>query len=293
MSGAQLRYDAQYGNHKALREVLKHRANPAQADEWGLTPLMYAVWNGHAECVKYLICNDVGIDAQGVKVSALHAKSCKGYTALHLAALDAPKWCAKDITQLLLIAGLERTRRCNDGLTPEELAAASKNEASLEAFAAFDRQESDANIRAEHQKIRDVLLEKYTFIHNPTMNVDVEKSFQFPAPDFLFDKQRIGYVPPGMRIHENQIDPLRQEAFASMAGIPALRALDFSVQQADINRKRREQLLVKGDTEGTWVPVDTATMHADKARALIRAKSPYERKRRQQQQQDRPLGKKP
>lgn len=291
MSGEQLRHDAQYGHHKALRDLLKNRANTASADQWGLTPLMYAVWNGHIECVKYLVCNSVGIDAQGVKVNALHARSCKGYTALHLAALDAPKWCAKELTRLLLIAGLDRSSLCNDGHTPEALAAANGNEASLEAFVEFDARESNSKISAQHLDIEKALRDKYTFIHDPTMNVEETSMTKgrhkaaFPVPEFLYDKQRVGFIPEGMRIHENQIDPLRQEAFGSMTGIPALRALDFSVEQADINRKRREMLLRAGDVDGTWTPVDTAAMHHDKTRALVRAKSPYERKRRQKERE--------
>ena len=286
MSGEQLRHDAQYGRHKELREALKNRANTASADQWGLTPLMYAVWNGHVECVKYLVCSNVGIDAQGIKVNALHARSCKGYTALHLAALDAPKWCAKELTRLLLIAGLDRSSLCNEGHTPEALAAANGNEASLAAFTEFDMRESNSSLSALHLDIVKTLQDKYTFIHDPTMNVEETSMTKgrhkttFSVPEFLYDKQRVGFIPEGMRIHENQIDPLRQEAFNSMKGIPALRALDFSVEQADINRKRREKLLLSGDVQGTWAPVDTAAMYHDKTRALIRAKSPYDRKRR-------------
>ena len=81
MSGEQIRYDSQYGLHEHLRDILKTRANTAEADDLTLTPLMYAVWNGHVECVKYLVCNDVGVDVKGNKVSSLHMTTCKGYTA--------------------------------------------------------------------------------------------------------------------------------------------------------------------------------------------------------------------
>lgn len=285
MSGEQLRYDAQYGNHKRLRDVLKDRANTANADEYGLTPLMFAVWNGHVECVKYLICNDVGIDSRGVKVSALHMRSCKGYTALHLAALDSPKWCAKDLTRLLLIAGLDRTARCNEGYTPEDLAMKNSEPGSLEAFREFDMAESDPTLQAEYAAIKKTLLEKYTFIHNPTMNVEVWKA-KFPVPNFIFDKQHVGALPDGMRIHEHMISPLREIGYTGVKDtIDALNMLDFSVEQADINIVRRAKLLSAGDVDGTWEPADLSQIRADKARAVIRAHSPYERKRAREHRQ--------
>ena len=73
MSGEQLRYDATYGLHKHLGDILKTRPNTASADSFGLTPLMYAVWNNHVECVRYLVSNDVGVNAAGSKVSSLFA----------------------------------------------------------------------------------------------------------------------------------------------------------------------------------------------------------------------------
>jgi len=287
MSGEQLRYDATYGNYKKLRDVLKDRANTASADEYGLTPLMYAVWNGHVECVKYLICNDVGIDVRGVKVSSLHMRSCKGYTALHLAALDAPKSSAKEITLLLLIAGLDRTWKCDEGRTPEEYAKENDCDASLQAFIEFDAAESDDKVLANLDRIRKTLLEKYTFIHNPTMNVEKASLWRevkrFTVPDFIYEKQHVGALPDGMKIHEHQLVPLRNEAYVGVKDLTeSLQMLDFSVEQADINQKRRAKLLSAGDTEGTWDPADLSQLRADKARSVIRAHSPYERRRRKE-----------
>lgn len=50
------------------------------SDEFGLTPLHYAVWNGHVECVKLLVCNTLGVDKDGNRASSLNITSCLGYT---------------------------------------------------------------------------------------------------------------------------------------------------------------------------------------------------------------------
>lgn len=78
MSGDYLRHCAQQGESHQLRSILKNRGNPCSQDEFGLTALMYAVWNGHVECVKYLITNDFGVDKDGIKTTSLNLQSCKG-----------------------------------------------------------------------------------------------------------------------------------------------------------------------------------------------------------------------
>ena len=80
MSGEELRYVAINGNWKTLRGYMLLRSNPCSTDEFGLSPLHFAVWNGHVECVKYLICNDLGIDKNGVKKSCLNLISTMGLT---------------------------------------------------------------------------------------------------------------------------------------------------------------------------------------------------------------------
>ena len=310
MSGEQLRYEAQYGNHKKLRDILKDRANTAQADEYGLTPLMYATWNGHVECVKYLICNDIGVDARGVKVSSLHQKSCKGYTALHLAALDSPSWSSKEITKLLLIAGLDRFSKCNEGYTPLDLARMNPCENSHLAFQEFEQYlqiiQTKANtnkastnnaateekLEREYTSIKKTLLDKYTFIHNPTMNVEKDKLWReaksFEIPSFIYESQHAGEIPDGMKIHEHQIQPLLIQGESLVKDtIESLKMLEFSLSQADINHARRAKLLSSGDNDGSWEPgrADLSQMRADKARRIIRAHSPYERRRRREERQ--------
>ena len=80
MSGEELRELAKFGDHKVLSSVLKQSGNPCSTDKWDLTALMYAVWNGHVECVKYLACNTKGIDKNSIRADALQMVSCRGYS---------------------------------------------------------------------------------------------------------------------------------------------------------------------------------------------------------------------
>ncbi len=260
MSGEQLIYDAQYGLHEHMREILKNRANTAEADDMTLTPLMYAVWNGHVECVKYLVCNDVGIDVKGNKVSALHMTSCKGYTALHLAGLDCPAQFCKEITTILLVAGLEPVEaKCVMGQSAEALALQERNEPFLEALEEFRARDKDEIIDSALKKLKQTLLEKYTFIHNPTMMVEKWRA-NFKVPAFVFDDHRVGEVPEGMHIHEHLIVPLIEEGYSLKTGVDALNCIDFALQQANINEKRRERLL-EADQNSTWEAVDMQAVH--------------------------------
>jgi hypothetical protein len=70
-SGEDLRFLAIEGMHDELRRRLSAVANTCSADDLGLTPLHYAVWNGHVECVKLLIANHQGIDKDGNRCSSL------------------------------------------------------------------------------------------------------------------------------------------------------------------------------------------------------------------------------
>lgn len=82
MSGEDLRIAASKGNANDVRGILKARGNPCSCDEYGLSPLMYAVWNGHVECVKYLVCNYVGVDKDGKRCNALDLQTTRGYSGI-------------------------------------------------------------------------------------------------------------------------------------------------------------------------------------------------------------------
>jgi hypothetical protein len=135
MSGEYLRECATHGHTDELRRILKEKCNPCSVDKFGLTALHYAVWNGHVECVKYLVCNNWGVDKNGIKRHALNMVSVRGFSALHLAAQDAPQWVAQEITELLLISGVDPTTVDKDGKLAIDYA---RRENNVEVLAAFD-----------------------------------------------------------------------------------------------------------------------------------------------------------
>lgn len=318
MSGDALRSAAQQGDDKFIRTILKDRTNPCSADNFGLTALHYAVWNGHTdrhiECIKWLVCNHMGINKEGSKVTSLNLRSCKGYTALHLACLDAPKWNAKQIVTLLLISGCDRDIADNDGYSALDLADENANVGALEAFNEFDSQDTiseefniptpekgsennsqtssqvsspvptrnvspkisprndDTNeknpkitpnkflkinpIKKKLNELKGELKVKYTFSSDDQVQWDavikVPKKAQFEIPSFIHEKQRTGYVPKGMEIHEQFITPLTNEGY-NLEGVPALYTLEYTKGQALINQHRRELLVSRGNPE--WKPI--------------------------------------
>ena len=80
MSGIDLRKAAIDGDADSLKDNIIKRCNPCSVDEYGLSPLHYAVWNGHIECVKLLACNTLGVDVNGLRAKSMELKSCMGYT---------------------------------------------------------------------------------------------------------------------------------------------------------------------------------------------------------------------
>uniref|UniRef100_A0A7S2K9U8 Uncharacterized protein n=1 Tax=Leptocylindrus danicus TaxID=163516 RepID=A0A7S2K9U8_9STRA len=107
MSGENLRSAAIIGDLNQVKELIAGGANPCSVDDDGMTPLHYAAWNGHIDCVEFLVVNDKGISTEtGEKYSCINiqTKSC-GYTALHLcvkSGIETKKCC-----QALLFAGAD------------------------------------------------------------------------------------------------------------------------------------------------------------------------------------------
>lgn len=137
MSGEYLRACATQGDSEEVWRLLKERANACSTDKYGLTALHYAVWNGHVECVKYLVCNSWGVDKSGKRGHALNLVSVLGLSPLHLAAQDCPHWAAKEITELLLMAGVDSSLRDNAGRVAWEYAKLENNTGALEAFETY------------------------------------------------------------------------------------------------------------------------------------------------------------
>lgn len=256
MSGEVVRNCAILGNDGELSRILKDRANPASQDEFGLTALHYAVWNGHIECVKYLVCNNFGVDKNGNKGFSLNLTSCKGYTALHLCAMDCPSWVCKDTALLLLMFGVDLSIRDNDGYTAEELAVHSSNEEYISALQKFNSRHENEEVKLELEtRCQGIIKTHYFQVDSPEQPMAHWKA-NFPPPQFLYKKERVGFLPNGMKIHEHHILPL-VDAGEDMAGLASYRCLDFSTHQAAINKERREKLLMASDP--TWAPLPEET----------------------------------
>jgi hypothetical protein len=243
------------GDHERLKEALMGIANTCAADEYGITPLMFAVWNGHVECVKYLVSNDLGVSAQGQKRSSLNMQSGSGYTALHLAALDCPDYAVKEITFILLSMKVDETIKCLLQKTARELAIESENNGFLEVMNRFHNStpEETELLDNEVDELREKLAASYAFRPEATLFVKPFKA-NFPVPKFLFQKDRLGSIPYGMIIQEAHLQPLSNTGYEHLRGTNSLHCIEFSLTQSEINEKRRE-VLVKTFDE-TWQPRD-------------------------------------
>jgi hypothetical protein len=253
MSFEVLKGSAIDGDHERLKDALMGIANTCAADEYGITPLMFAVWNGHAECVKYLVSNDLGVSAQGQKRSSLNMQSGSGYTALHLAALDCPDYAVKEITFILLAMKVDQGIKCLLQKTAQELAIESENSGFLEVFNRFQNStpEETEILDDEVAELRDKLASSYAFRPEATLFVKPFKA-NFPVPKFLFQKDRLGSIPYGMTIQEAHLQPLSKAGYENLRGTNSLHCIEFTLTQSEINEKRRE-VLVKAFDE-TWQP---------------------------------------
>ena len=252
-----IREAARVGDASRLKSILLHeRANPCDIDEFGLTPLMYAVWNGHTECVRYLISNHMGVDCKGVKCTSINLVSCKGYSAYHLACMDCPKWSQSDIITLLLICGIDTSIKDVDGKIGDDYVQ--NNEEIVETIKKFNNAEHDPPYMRTLQNIWEKLQDQYTFKANEDISWEVDQSLQnttknkFPLPKYLFHKERVGYLPSGLKIHEHHIEPLAKSGF-DLRGQQAIHCIEFSREQAIVNQDRREKLLLKADN--SWKPL--------------------------------------
>ena len=205
---------------------------------------MSAVWNGHVECVKYLVSNDMGVSALGQKRSSLNMQSLSGYTALHLAAMDCPDQSIRDVTFLLLALGVDTTIQENTGKTALELANESANSGFIEVYekfeAASDADDDELNIQVD--ELRQHLAANYAFRSEATLFVKPFKA-NFPVPRFIFKKERLGGIPYGLTVHEGHIEPLIHTGFDKLRGVNSLRCMQFAMGQAQINEDRRAAIL--------------------------------------------------
>jgi hypothetical protein len=65
--------------------------------------------------------------------------SIKGYTALHISALEIPPDDGKEICFLLLLFGVDRHMRCHEGYTAYQLAESVSNMPVIEAIKEYEQ----------------------------------------------------------------------------------------------------------------------------------------------------------
>eukprot|EP01032_Pedospumella_encystans_P008508 gene8508-10093_t len=169
--------------------------------------------------------------------------------ALHLAALDCPPKRAQMVTMLLLIAGASLSARCEESKTPEEIAVEKKNEGFLTALEEFKNVRQDKALQQKWRALQDELNAHYCFQTNSKTRGSVEHfEAKFTLPNFLFtDETRTGNMPDGLQIHEHQIRPLTATGYDDMDGLEAISCLSFSMEQAIINKERRDRLMERFD----------------------------------------------
>lgn len=248
-NAARLLSCAIYGDHDSIAKVLANHANPCAADEYGVTPLMHAANNGHVECVKFLVANPLGIDKNKTKQSCVNLATMKGLTALHIFCQEGLPW-AEDILFWLLLGEADWTVQDQYNKSPMDYAKENGRTSYVELMEQWDavvhhgrNEGEDGALQRRIRDAKDELERLYAYHYDPLVVVGEIKA-NFPVPSFIFEEQRVGSLPKGMKIHEHQIKPLTDAGFEQMTDlVDSLHCMDFSKGQADVNVKRREALV--------------------------------------------------
>lgn len=97
-------------NLEAVTVLLKHGADPNKAMHTGMTALIYASGEGHAQILRLLLDHGAKTDAK----LHLRGSALEGYTALHFACLQGQT----ETVRMLLEAGADPSAKEAKGLTP-------------------------------------------------------------------------------------------------------------------------------------------------------------------------------
>jgi ankyrin repeat protein len=275
MSGDDLRQCSVFNQHDKLREHLLQRANPCSADEFGLTALHYAIWNGNIECVKLLIMNPNGITKEKVRRSCINLKSDMGYSPLHLLALECPSKVLREILFLLLLVGADLKDVDNERKSPIQIAKDNNNQLFLDSLQEFISLQK--NSKEYLRNMFDTVRKKYS-LHDPAVIEEREnekKAHKRPSDDESYfppagksedssplkhlperiqysiemnDKSTKIQKPKDLLIHENLIPSLTNLSFMELNGLDSLKGLAFLKEEALKNIERREKLVQKSET---------------------------------------------
>eukprot|EP00597_Dinobryon_sp_UTEXLB2267_P008078 CAMPEP_0170084984 /NCGR_PEP_ID=MMETSP0019_2-20121128/20002_1 /TAXON_ID=98059 /ORGANISM="Dinobryon sp., Strain UTEXLB2267" /LENGTH=232 /DNA_ID=CAMNT_0010301261 /DNA_START=177 /DNA_END=875 /DNA_ORIENTATION=- len=230
-----------------------------------------------------------------------------GYTALHLAVLDAPEKGLVDVLRHLLVVGANPNLQCNRGRTAVDIATNNSHNIALDIFSEFDRARNDPSLQSTYLLIVNDLRNttkkiRYNYQEDAKIRHRVVESWdaEFSLPEFLFERERIGFIPAGMKIHEHQIRPLAEEGFelqninehstefllqevinnasggdnnnsnmnrsspSKSRVVEAIKSVEFARDQAMKNRERRMKLLQESAPDWTSPEVVEAALKLNK-----------------------------
>lgn len=263
----------------------------------------YAVWNGQLECIKLLIANDRGVDCNGTRCSCINLQSTMGFTgenifyysylllsyafypfqliALHLAVLDAPEESLADALRLLLVVGADESLQCKNGETALDIAMKSFNKTALGIFTEFENAREDqslqsiylslvSDLRSKSKKVRYNYQEDAKIRHRIVEKWDAE----FSLPKFLFERERIGFIPAEIKIHEHHIRPLAEEGYA-LQNVNE-HSTEFLLQEAIDNASTQD----KNSDSNRTKPLKSRVVEAIKSVEFAREQAMKNRQRR-------------
>lgn len=218
MSGDLLRRHAQFGDGDALLELLSYGANPCSTDNYGLTALHLAVWNGHLRCVQILCANEVGRGPQGNRMRCVDMATATGATPLHLAAIDGCD--APNVIKMLIECGARVDLKDNHGDTPLDVAIASGRQEVIDALSLIPTAEDMLNYKKQLIRL-----------------------FKVQRVAAELDGLRQAPIPRGMIMQEHDILPFARENYKGPHCRSTIQNLVIAKEQADANFIRRTRLM--------------------------------------------------
>ncbi|CAM9261196.1 unnamed protein product [Ectocarpus sp. 8 AP-2014] len=223
MSGELLRRCAIFGDVDKIKNLLEQGSNPCSMDDFGLSALHYASWNGHVRCVEILCINDLGHDGAGLQRSCIDLRSIKGWTPLHLAASDGVN--GVKCIDALLRAGADRSIRDVDGKTALEAAIYAGRD---DCARALNLEIGNAKNLADYRKKMET-------------NLKVQRAQRMLDTPGEPQKRRAP-KPHSLMMHEDEIKPFSEKNFTGKHAAETIRNLVIATEQAGINENRRKGL---------------------------------------------------
>ncbi|CAM9236222.1 unnamed protein product [Ascophyllum nodosum] len=225
MSGDLLRRCAVFGDVDGIKNLLEQGANPCSTDEFGLSALHYAAWNGQVHCVEVLCANDIGRDRNGLQQSCVDLKSNRDFTALHLAATGGVN--GVECIIVLLRAGADSNVRNLDG--------------KLALDSAIENGKDECVSALKLEGIHKEEFDKYP--ENLKVDLKVQRAqWVSIGPHETQESKRRSLKPPSLMIHEDDIRAFSEKAFGGPHGPETIQNLIFAKEQATINEARRKRL---------------------------------------------------